>query len=403
MKALLGKVMLIVVSLMVACGFGEVVLRQVVPLPPPKYEDVLRVALDQPERLFVANQTASYDIKGLYEGADTIRLRVSKNRFIEPEPEGPYKHRVLFLGGSTTEALYVPEEERWVALLNEPGHLAAYNAGQSGANSIDKYFTFEYLTKKGMKFDLVVLATGYNDLPWVSSFQKYGHRFIVEEYKQGLHDYIVGELGSNLTLDDWLRRRSIVYFLTAQATQSLWARATHSNTQPAVHNVTEVYVNMREVAMRGFIDEKRPPGVNLMDRYPSLDRVMQEYRANAVHNLAMINKTVQNAGGKLLVVTEATSWMAPSSSFHNDLRIPSGMFSYEDLHETARLRDRLFLEAAKEAGALTFDLAADVGLYSNGPEGGRYMYDSMHFTPEGCKVAAAILSPVLHRILEGER
>ena len=111
----------------------------------------------------------------------------------------------------------VPDEARWVALLNEPGYHAAYNAGQSGANSIDAYFTFEYLTKKGMKFDLVVLATGQNDLGWESKFEKYGHRFVVEEYKQGLHDYLVGEFGSNLTLDDWLRQHSVVYFLAAQA------------------------------------------------------------------------------------------------------------------------------------------------------------------------------------------
>jgi len=129
---------------------------------------------------------------------------------------------------------------------------------------------------------------------------------------------------------------------------------------------------------------------------------MEEYRANAIHNLAAINKAVQHTGAKLLVVTEATSWMAPSSSFHNDLRIPD-IQSYEDSHETARLRDRLFLDAAEEAGALTFDLAAEVGLYSNGPEGGRYMYDNMHYTPEGCKIVAAILRPVLHHILEGER
>ena len=254
-----------------------------------------------------------------------------------------------------------------------------------------------------MKFDLVVLATGHNDLGWVSSFQKYGHRFVVEEYKQGIHDYYVGELGSNLTLDDWLRQRSVVYFLTAQVAQSLWARAIQGNAQSADYNVTQVYVNMREVAMRSFTDERRPPGVNLMDRYPGLGRAMEEYRANAVHNLAVLNKAVQHTGAKLLVVTEATSWMAPSSSFHNDLRIPSGMFSYEDLHETAQLRDRLFLDAAKEAGALTFDLAAEVGLYSNGPEGGKYMYDNMHYTPEGCKVAAAILRPVLHALLERER
>ena len=102
---MLGKLLLLVVSLIVVYGLGEIVLRQVGPLLPPKYEDTVRRLLDQPERLFVANQTAIYDVKDLYEGADTIRFRVSKNRFIELEPEGSYKHQILFLGGSTIEAL----------------------------------------------------------------------------------------------------------------------------------------------------------------------------------------------------------------------------------------------------------------------------------------------------------
>ena len=127
----------------------------------------------------------------------------------------------------------MPAEDRWVALLNEPGYIAAYNGGQSGANSIDKYFTFRYLTTQGMRFDLVVLATGQNDFGWEVMFEKYRHRFIVEEYKQGIHEFI-GELGSNLTWWDWVRQRSVVYSLVAQAKQRLqrlWAPATHADAQ----------------------------------------------------------------------------------------------------------------------------------------------------------------------------
>ena len=61
MKEVLGKLLLLVVSLIVVYGLGEIVLRQVGPLLPPKYEDTVRRLLDQPERLFVANQTAIYE------------------------------------------------------------------------------------------------------------------------------------------------------------------------------------------------------------------------------------------------------------------------------------------------------------------------------------------------------
>ena len=112
--------------------------------------------MDRPERLFNAKYSVLYDIKGLYEGADTAQLNISSDQLIEPQPKGFHKHHVLFLGGSTTEAIYAPQADRWVALLNEPGVMAAYNAAQSGANTIDEYFTFLYLTAQGRKFDLVV-------------------------------------------------------------------------------------------------------------------------------------------------------------------------------------------------------------------------------------------------------
>jgi hypothetical protein len=123
----------------------EILLRKTLSAP-QTYEDVIRNLVDQPERLFNANTSVLYDIKGLYEGADTAQVNVSNDRFIEPQPKGLHKYHVLFLGGSTTEAIYVPQPERWVALLNEPGLIATYNGAQSGANTIDEYFTFLYLT-----------------------------------------------------------------------------------------------------------------------------------------------------------------------------------------------------------------------------------------------------------------
>jgi hypothetical protein len=98
-------------------------------------------------------------------------------------------------------------------------------------------------------------------------------------------------------------------------------------------------------------------------------------------------------------MTEATSFMAPASSFYEDLRV-RGMSSFEDAHEHQLLLNGIYLEAAKQAGALTYDLAADVNPHTNGPHGGRYMYDKAHYTPEGCSLVASFMRPVLHRLLE---
>jgi hypothetical protein len=397
MKRWIGDIALLLTSLIISLGLGEILVRQTLS-PPQKYEDILRNLVDRPERLFNARSSTLYDIKGLYEGADTVELNVGNDRFIEPQPQGFHKYHILFLGGSTTEAMYVPQRERWVALLNQPAVVAAYNAAQSGANTIDEYFTFLYLTAQGMKFDLVVLATGINDMYWLQQFEKYGNRFVTEEYKKGLQDYNAREFGSKENTFDQPWRRSALYLLIAEAFKNL------SNLGPplrVVPNVTQILLDMRQTALSNFTDERRPAGVRLMDRYPYLEEINQEYRAATTHNIGLLHQAVSRTGARLLVLTEATSWLAPTTSFYQDLRIPiDGMRSFEDLHEYRLLLNGFYLEAAKRAGALTYDLAADVNPYSNGPSGGKYMYDSLHYTPEGCRLVASFMRSVLHRLLK---
>ena len=332
MKRLLGNLLLLLSSLLISLGVAEIILR-LIPSTPQSYEDIIKNLVDRPERLFTANTSLVYDIRGLYEGADTAQLNVSKDRLIEPQPRGVQKYRVLFLGGSTTEAIYVPEDQRWVALLNEPAVIATYNAAQSGANTIDEYFTFLYLTSHGMKFDLVVLATGQNDMGWLQHFEKNGNRFIIEEYKKGLHDYYAKEFASKPRFEP-LRVRSAVYALAAEAFHQV-RQFFHPRSSVLVspNNVTQIYLDMRQAAASQFTDDKRPADLVLMDRYPQLKQANEKYRANALHNIALLNQAVTRTGAKLLVVTEATSWMAPASGFYQDLRIPSGMSSFVDLHE----------------------------------------------------------------------
>jgi hypothetical protein len=117
----------------------------------------------------------------------------------------------------------------------------------------------------------------------------------------------------------------------------------------------------------------------------------KKYRAYEAHNLRLMNEAVALTGAKLLVMTEASSWMAAASSFYQDLRIPSGMLSFQDFHEFSVLMNDALLDAAREVGALTYDLAAEVNPHSNGPEGGRYIYDNMHYTPEGCRLVVSFV------------
>ena len=107
----------------------EVIVRIILGSP-PSYQDTLEQTLRTHARLFRPFTRVAYVVRGLYENAGWTELRISARRLIEPDPGDGVRPQVLFLGGSTIEALYVAESARWVALLNGLG-LATYNAGQS--------------------------------------------------------------------------------------------------------------------------------------------------------------------------------------------------------------------------------------------------------------------------------
>jgi hypothetical protein len=82
----------------------------------------------------------------------------------------------------------LPEDQRWVALLNTPDRIAAYNAGMSGANTVDKYYSFEYLSEQGWNYNLVVISSMINDLRWIMYLDRYGHALRVEGYSETLEE-----------------------------------------------------------------------------------------------------------------------------------------------------------------------------------------------------------------------
>ena len=98
MKRLLGNLLLLLSSLLISFGAVEIILR-LIPSTPQSYEDIIKNLVDRTERLFTANTSLVYDIRGLYNGADTAQLNVSKDRLIEPQPRGVHKDRVLFFSG----------------------------------------------------------------------------------------------------------------------------------------------------------------------------------------------------------------------------------------------------------------------------------------------------------------
>lgn len=387
-----AEFILLIAGMAVALVMAEFLSRLVL-TPPPTFDEVIKASLYAPERLFRPN----LKLKAV--------LRTSENRLIEPEPEPelPARHRVLFLGGITTEALYVPENQRWVALLNEPGELAAYNGGQGAANILDKYFTFEYLTgEKEYQFDLVVLMTAMNDFSWMRKLERTGGSLRMPNYRDDLLVfYVKGDPQSF-----WERvklRVSLIYWTDRVVSQMHRQVLSPSsvNASGFLPVESEVVVELREKrdwTLRQY-DGRHIP----LDECQSYADEMRLYLEIESDNIGLLARTAAAKGTKLLVLSEPMSYGAPADSFQEDFRLrffcENGLLADSDSYAMWKEINQQYLRAAREAGALTFDLASAVDPLFNGPQGGKYVYDAMHFTDEGSREVARALRPVLSEIL----
>jgi len=88
----------------------------------------------------------------------------------EPDP-GARAYRILAVGGSTTQCVYVDDVKTWPALVEQrlergAGHPSVWvgNAGASGAGSRDHAVVVKYLVGELPRIDVVLVLAGVNDL-----------------------------------------------------------------------------------------------------------------------------------------------------------------------------------------------------------------------------------------------
>ena len=356
-------------------------------------------------RLFHAGYNALFDVRGLYEGANKIEFKIGPDRFIPPSPSNHARYKVLFLGGSVTEGIFLNENERWPARLNIPGEVDAYNASMSEAGMLAQYLTVKYLAERGDRFDLVVLATNHNDATWSRRFRDIGLSYDFANFDEGIKEIYKRDfnlLKSGET--DWKTLRTVAWFRHLLRVMRLKSNAEASNTsghQDGEHSIVVDYL------------VKLQNGSNALPRVP-LSACKQESSPAAVKDLAYDNwrrnfprfreDAKKLLGAELLVISEPSAYGAPSESFfQKDYRVfptceaPAGPRAIEaaDVISFQRELADLYLKAAGEAGAQTFDLAAAMSSFANGPRGGTLFFDSVHPTPKGAEKFADILRPVI--------
>jgi hypothetical protein len=417
MKQKVMAVLAVSLSLVLGLTVAEVIFR--LALPPVPGDDgsnleYLRAVQRNPgaPRLFPAGYSVAFDIRGLYEGAGKVEFHVGPNQFIAPEPARKARYKVLFLGGSVTEGMFLPDDARWPGRLDDGDEIATYNASMSEAGMLSQYITAKYLAERGDRFDLVVLATNHNDSTWSRRFVDVNSRYSFDKFSSGLttiyeKDYLTERKPHRFSLRTlaWAKHLLRVARMSAATSAKPAADARQSGGAPEAPSMAVKGLLQLQGGQQNL--PKAPlDACNGPDSPRKLNNLaFEDWKANLPEFRSEMKRLL---GAELLVVSEPSTYGAPSSSFYfADMRVPltcttsDGLRAVEAVGSIEFMRERAqaYLEAAHLAGAMTFDLAGAMAPVADGPQGGAYFFDSIHPTPKGAEKFADYLRPALKEAL----
>jgi lysophospholipase L1-like esterase len=313
----------------------------------------------------------TYGLKETLGGRPSFLLRTDEDGYLLPKQFGSGKKKItlLFLGGSTTETLYVREDLRWPALTGkliaqEEGiSVTILNGGVAGANSYHSIFS---LLAKGIKHkpDFVILNHNINDLTYLA----YNGDYLNNNKDCGGKEIIVNvESPKDLPGFQIFFPRTWYYF----------------------HNL---HTNVKENGAKEKIDIKPE---HLLDfwtkvRKDSEGEIQAKFRRNLRHFVQL---------GKLYGFTPVL--VKQAFLYHRDETLPyiqntlKRVPALDVITAMHKEFNNAVLDVAKETGTPLIDLS--------GLDNKDYLYDLMHFNEKGSRSAAHLVHQDLQKHWAPER
>lgn len=299
-----------------------------------------------------------------------------------------FAYRVLAMGGSTTECLYLDQEEAWPRLLqlglNEGrrgGEVWVGNAGRSGLSSRDHVAQLRPLLEQYRgRIDAVILLVGVNDLlSRLRDDAAYDPDFLGRpEAERLLLSRCFSSYAAGTTP---LYERSALWGLLHDAKAGLApARPEVMLTQD---EAGKIYITWREHRRRAAA---------LRRELPDLNAALGEYARN-IHTLI---DEARSKSVRLIFVTQPAMWRADLPPRLEELLWLGGVGDFQQeagkdyysaaaLEEGMRLYNETLVKTCRERGAEYVDLAPLV------PRDTAAFYDDVHFNEAGARLVAEVL------------
>ncbi len=298
--------------------------------------------------------------------------------------------KILTVGGSTTECLYIDQELSWPYALQRrinavrPGSVWVGSAGKSGLDTREHYMHMKYLVPQLPKIDMVVILTGGNDLlRRLIEDDKYDPDFLdhYEAWKQRL---IRGAFTVVPYFPGKYRLRFGYY--DESAIGSLYKKWKEQRTHKDLYQdqAGGMFVNLRK---------QRKEAAAFVDTLPDLGPALGEYR----RNLNTIIDMAEARSIRILFMTQPSMWRADLTDRENDLLWCGWIESLKSrryytaraLMEGMKRYNETLLDVCRTRGVMCIDLASQI------PKDTSAFYDELHFNERGNTLVAETLARTL--------
>lgn len=358
-------------------------------------EFALRAALPEPNKYYVLQPRMrrvfrpSPEVMPGVEGESRYITNSEGVRGQELTPD--FTYRILAVGGSTTECLYLDQDEAWPQLLqtklNEnkrPQKVWVGNVGRSGLNSRDHVVQLRHLLEQYHNIDAVVLLVGANDLVLrLRQDANYDPDFM----RRADAEQVLLPRNFSVFADESLpfyKKTALWRLLRGARTSVLRYLQDGGEIQD---EAGKVYVTWREHRRMAAAIRRTPP---------DLTRALGEY----AENIGALIDLARSKSVRLILVTQPAMWRCDISQELNDLLWMGGVgdfqneggkgyYSVEALAAALALYNETLLKTCRERRAECFDLAPLL------PKDTNAFYDDVHFNEGGARKVADALTKYL--------
>lgn len=292
--------------------------------------------------------------------------------------------RVLALGGSTTECLYLDQDEAWPQVLQarlaeaSGRRVWVANAGKSGRTARDNALQLAVLLRDGPPFDLVLLLAGLNDL---------SQRLALDT------DYDPGRLRA----DPLAPTRAFDVVPLAEEPGPPWRRTALFRVLRALKNRIVPEGRVQDEAGRVYETwrRRRREAAAWRDELPPLGPALDDYERYLDDMLASCEARAPAV--RLVLLTQPTLWAADVPPAVERLFWMGGLGDFKDADGGTYYTSRALAEGLRAFNERTrafaaahsldcVDLAAAIG-----PDATLF-YDEVHFNEAGARRAAELVA-----------